>query len=192
MCIYVRVYIYIYVYVYIYIYIANGLQMSNHIPPSWLLSTWSSPCYCGGHWAPIGSKIWETCGQDKINWTYNISFGQNQGNLLQLLQLLTFSPQKKSQPKELEKFTNKMRDLDALSLSQQPITTLYDILMPPQRSAQLSYPTRTYLCAEMWLLAPPRGLCRAGDRVEVLPPKLRRFGFGNLFFFNGNQHESTV
>ena len=24
-----------------------------------------------------------------------------------------------------------MRDLDALSLSQQPITTLYDILMPP-------------------------------------------------------------
>ena len=89
---------------------------------------------------------------------------------------------KKSQPKELEKFTNKMRDLDALSLSQQPITTLHDILMPPQRSAQLSYPTRTYLCAEMWLLAPPRGLCRAGDRVEVLPPKLRRFGFGNLFF----------
>ena len=133
--IYIRVYMYVYIYIYIcirvYIYIANGLQMSNHIPPSWLLSTWSSPCYCGGHWAPIGSKIWETCGQDKINWTYNISFGQNQGNLLQLLQLLTFSPQKKSQPKELEKFTNKMRDLDALSLSQQPITTLYDILMPP-------------------------------------------------------------
>ena len=98
-CIYVRVYMYVYIYIYmytcIYIYIANGLQMSNHIPPSWLLSTCSSPCYCGGHWAPIGSKIWETCGQDKINWTYNISFGQNQGNLLQLLQLLTFSPQKK-------------------------------------------------------------------------------------------------
>jgi len=99
--------------------------------------------------------------------------------------LPTFSPQKKSQPKELEKFTNKMRDLDALSLSQQPITTLYDILMPPQRSAQLSYPTRTYLCAEMWLLAPPRGLCRAGDRVEVLPPKTEAVWVWEFVFLMG-------
>jgi hypothetical protein len=53
------------------------------------------------------------------------------GKSLTIATIADFFATKKSQPKELEKFTNKMRDLDALSLSQQPITTLYDILMPP-------------------------------------------------------------